>query len=480
MDQTAGKKSVAQLANSPKSIRQSVSLATTFETADVGPASFNPFPLKKWDRRWCNNATKILESKVPAIHLTSTSGPITTDTKGTVLIPPSIQVKKKEESVYSDDLYGSGRPLRPRVRPDLINPYERIEEWQLSSFGNPELAVTPDSQWEPLPPLPERPFRPPTLNHRASLPPFPSMSGLSVDVQDVSKQLRSTGGNSESTKTRDDEQKLPVKRAESHTTHAIVEAKDILVNTDLGPVRLTPEEICICGDTIAEEDSSILAALNDYFVQNGVGDEVVEYKCLSDGETEMESELDKNEFESESVEPCPGDVENIGRSFMEENNEVRRSDEMATHERNASHMQNEVSVEMVHANLIHPSRIFMTGSSFELFKPYKQHTQDEPSRKEVRDSVPVREPASFAEPGWRPESCISNESTAEAAISSPRSDDKSTIEELPIHHDPFSNVLSSVHIRHREVDGETGRGSGHTEPEEKVDLLEFLRKSGLF
>ena len=48
-------------------------------------------------------------------------------------------------SDYSDDIYGSGRPLRP----SLINSDDRIREWQLSAQGNPQVTAFLDPDFQP-------------------------------------------------------------------------------------------------------------------------------------------------------------------------------------------------------------------------------------------------------------------------------------------------------------------------------------------
>src|SRR5271154_2309663 len=50
-----------------------------------------------------------------------------------------------DDSEYSDDLYGSGRPLRP----SLINPVDKIQEWQASSHGNPEVTQFLENMFTP-------------------------------------------------------------------------------------------------------------------------------------------------------------------------------------------------------------------------------------------------------------------------------------------------------------------------------------------
>ena len=62
-----------------------------------------------------------------------------------ISIIATTHVKGNSDSEYSDDLYGTGRPLRP----NLINTKDKVQEWRLSAIGNPELSVTFDKEFTP-------------------------------------------------------------------------------------------------------------------------------------------------------------------------------------------------------------------------------------------------------------------------------------------------------------------------------------------
>jgi hypothetical protein len=473
---TAGDNSTVYLGKGDETIKHPLSQDTTSQTAKVRPASFKPFPLHYYRRNRHRNATENVEVKASADLLTSKAFPVMY--KSNADVPPSARAKQKEESVYSDDLYGSGRPLRPQ--PDLINSYERIEEWQLSSIGNPELPNPLESKWEPLPPIPERGFRTPTVRHHDFLPPILPRPGPSIDIQEVTVQQRSFEENLELTELSDEKRKLSVTAADNRWADALIDTKNLFRDTDFRPVKLTSEELCICGDTIAEEDSSILAALNDYFVQGGVGGEVVEFKCLSDSETDIDSELDKNEFEVESVEAFPDDAKNTKVSFIEKKDKGKGSDKTIAQEGAVSQLQEDVAVEEVSTSRVLSSGVSPTESGFEAFKIYEHHVRNEPICAEADEGLCLQEHSPFVEQGERRENSISKLPSSAIAMGSTESDDKLTEEQSPCTPDPFSNVLSSAHVRHRKVGGETGGGSDPVEPETKVDLLEFLRNSGLF
>ena len=52
-----------------------------------------------------------------------------------------------------------------------------------------------------------------------------------------------------------------------------------------------------CNETATEDDMSLLAELNAAFIETRYAHVSVDYRCLSDNETEIDSELDKTEFE---------------------------------------------------------------------------------------------------------------------------------------------------------------------------------------
>jgi hypothetical protein len=78
------------------------------------------------------------------------------------------------------------------------------------------------------------------------------------------------------------------------------------------------EDSNICDETAAEdEDSSLLADLNAAFIEAGYGAASVNYRCLSDDGTEIDSELDKTEFEFGALELSYATRDEIDMSFDE-------------------------------------------------------------------------------------------------------------------------------------------------------------------
>jgi hypothetical protein len=65
-------------------------------------------------------------------------------------IPKTPRRPQSPASDFSDDLYGTGRPLRP----GLINSTEKVHAWRLSSIGNPPLSISPPPRWEVPTPSP--------------------------------------------------------------------------------------------------------------------------------------------------------------------------------------------------------------------------------------------------------------------------------------------------------------------------------------
>ena len=143
--------------------------------------------------------------------------------------------KNKSDDEYSEDLYGTGRP----VRPDRINPEKTVEHWRLSAHGNPEVTGKLENTFAP------------------------AIHGLGV------------------------------KKDQPHQADGI----GILIPLNNFPVSTDVEEYGIQEETVRGEGLSILAELNLVFVgpQESSLETPVEYACVSDDVTDVESEDEKIE-----------------------------------------------------------------------------------------------------------------------------------------------------------------------------------------
>lgn len=143
--------------------------------------------------------------------------------------------KNKGDDEYSDDLYGTGRP----VRPYRINPEKTVEHWQLSAHGNPEVTGKLENTFAP------------------------AINGLGVK-KDQPHQADGIG--------------------------VLIPLNDIPVSTDV-------EEYGIQEATVRGSGISILAELNLVFAgsQECSLEAPVEYGCISDDVTDVESEDEKIE-----------------------------------------------------------------------------------------------------------------------------------------------------------------------------------------
>jgi hypothetical protein len=382
---------------------------------------------------------------------------------------------EKPDSDYSDDLYGTARPIRP----GQINPHDRVEKWRLSSTGNPDLEITVDTNWEP-PPVLERRCRPPTFDHRHLLPPLELTPKSLMEVEKPKGSQVHPDEKPALIATLNVELKSQVSPVERTAIPPVLESEDLLISTDLTPPVLAAEEICVCGETIAEEDSSILADLNDYFAQGGVEDASLEYKCLSDNGTEIDSELDKIEFELQALQPFPENADDIEVAWME-NYDEWGSDEVRVKE--CLQSLDYLPIKLVAANRALPFESFPAKSDFETHEPNelerKDLTQVEQIREDDYDSRSSQELCSFVEHRERPDSCTSNESTP-AFVMSPTPIDSRPINESPSNSDPFSKVLTHVAVGLGEPAAGTDPGLNDTEQKSTAGLREFLLKSGLF
>jgi hypothetical protein len=464
--------SVAYLARVGRTSKLRVSLDVLAPKVDLPTGSFHPFPLGKTPRLHGTKPSWVAQDPtLPANIVASQSFPKVSDPKLSV---PSKQVVHAD-SVDSDDLYGTARP----VQPGLINAYDRVEEWRISSSGNPELAITLEKNWEPPPAILERRCRPSTFDHRHSLPPLELTPKSLVEVEKVKESQLHPAEKPPLTAAPSTDSKPPISFAERRATPAVLASGDLLISTDLTPAALVTEEICVCGETITDEDSSILAELNDYFVQSGFGDATVEYKCLSDNGTEIDSELDKTEFEFQALQPFPENADDVEIASVDNQDECG-SDEVGAKEFLQS--LDDLMVKMVTANET-SFESFSAKSDFETHErnePDTQHlTHIEHTCEKDYDSRSSQELYSFLEHRARLESCTSIESTP-AFTMSPTPTASKLITELLSNSDPFSKVVTHVSVGLGETAAGTDTGLDNTEHESNAGLREFLLKSGLF
>lgn len=214
-------------------------------------------------------------------------------------------------SDYSDDLYGSGPLLHQTIKP--INSKEKIREWRLSSLGNPQVTTPQDNTFVPST----------ALKH----------DGIALSVFELSAFLDSESHGSVMSE-RDDTalDKRPSALDDiadlvitDQTRSQVQTSSTTLVDTEaksgdlLDPFEYAP--------TIVEDDASILADLNVAFVETEYRGAGLDYKCLSDDDTEVDSELDKIEYEFQSVRPLSRYLLGLQNDEMGgENNSCEMSD----------------------------------------------------------------------------------------------------------------------------------------------------------
>lgn len=195
----------------------------------------------------------------------------------TISITSSFQINNRSDSDYSDDLYGTGRPLRP----SLINSYKSIQEWQSSAFGNPEIIEFLEGDFQlDMPAKPEEMSS--TSKSNRELAAF-----LDNDFQACVTSKLATAANPQQNPSAFDDLAF-------------------LIHVDDDPV-VDAEEVSICNDMIIEEDSSILAEVDAASVDDEYRTTGVNYRCLSDVGTEVDSEFDKIEYEFQRVRPLSTD-----------------------------------------------------------------------------------------------------------------------------------------------------------------------------
>lgn len=187
----------------------------------------------------------------------------------------SSSVHYDDDSDYSDDLYGTGRPLRP----SLINSDHRVQEWQLSAQGNPEVTVFLEDTFQP-----------------------DSHEEMSVSNRDLTAFLENEFKASVTSKCAE----LPPSIDQVDKNPSVFDDLAVLIMVDEPmetSVVVDAEEISVENDTIIE-DTLILPGMD-----SGITEEMeyqsaeLDYRCLSDDGTEIDSEFDKIEYEFQPVHP---------------------------------------------------------------------------------------------------------------------------------------------------------------------------------
>ena len=202
----------------------------------------------------------------------------------------SSSIYHDDDSDYSDDLYGTGRPLRP----SLINSDQRVQEWQLSAQGNPEVTVfLPDT------------FQP------------DSYEEISVKNHELTTLLESEFQASVISKYI----KPPPSTNQLDKNSSVFDDLAVLITVDEpteASIAVDEEEVSSGNNTITEEDASILYDLDAVFAEEIENrSAVLDYRCLSDDDTEIDSEFDKIEYEFQPVQPVSMDEMKILSSEME-------------------------------------------------------------------------------------------------------------------------------------------------------------------
>ena len=200
---------------------------------------------------------------------------------------PSIHYN--EDSDYSDDLYGTGRPLRP----SLINSDQRIQEWQLSAQGNPKVTVFLEDTFQP-----------------------DSHEEICVSNRELTDFLENDFVGSVTSKY----VKQPPSINQVDENSSVFDDLALLITVD-EPTEtsiVVDAEEASPGNSTIVEDSSILAGLDPGFTEGMEPTSAgLDYRCLSDDGTEIDSELDKIEYEFQPVQPLSMDEMKILSSEME-------------------------------------------------------------------------------------------------------------------------------------------------------------------
>jgi hypothetical protein len=211
----------------------------------------------------------------------------------------------RSDSTYSDDLYGTGRPLRP----GLINSDEQVKEWQLSAQGNPEVTIITDQ--EHTIPSPEFVV---TVDAKGTDPAsrakivelIPSLSSPSPGCEEHQEEDFEVLVTSKRMQSKSEEQDKIISDGPAKISGTVLEDLATLIQ----PIEATVdshEECLSLVTTVGEGDASTLAELNEIFVRSMELMDLtqVQAECLSDDGTDVDSELDKIEFEFQPVGPLP-------------------------------------------------------------------------------------------------------------------------------------------------------------------------------
>lgn len=232
------------------------------------------------------------------------------------------------------------------------------------------------------------------------------------------------------------------------------------------------------GNTIIEEDASILADLDSAFVamqedvellrMYGVEEGDVDYRCVSDGGTEVDSEFDKIEYE---FQPVRGDVSDEEMDF-----EVEKLDEIVDDQMKEmlySVLENETMREES-ANADGGEIGAEKGDSTD----YGVVPQSNVPKRYEFDIFPPHQSVDTS-------TCALEDSSSSPVQQSQRSTSDTTPEEIfHMHSDTlealassssFSNIIFGVSLN------DSNKGVGGKEKKDgKEDLRDFLLKSGLF
>lgn len=344
------------------------------------------------------------------------------------IVKPNLAARPQSPtSEFSDDLYGTGRPLRP----GLINPTSVIHEWLISSTGNPPLSVSATAPWEEHPDLPPPIIKPNRLHEWSLIP---------------------------------------------------IEGEDLPVGS---------------GETITEEDSSILAELNEAFIHQG--DEEREAVRMEDDLTEVGSEVEKIVFEFEwSKGPIPKGAKEFEG---EESDEDVGSFEIEDLEGGVDDCLSECTGNVSDAEVILETDVIWEvcaegkASKKEFQEREKRFEEAPPTSHEIprelsskTESIPENtepqefqeEPQSLSSQVHEPSIDIETGSNTELKQSIPSSFVEEHISETQstTRSDPFATVLSNLKLSKNKVCDIAE--SPYLEHAGKQDLRLFLLKSGLF
>lgn len=329
-------------------------------------------------------------------------------------------------SDFSDDLYGTGRPLRP----GLINSTEKVHAWRLSSIGNPPLSISPRQPWEELPP-------PPHGNQRIEHPSMPTFSLL-----------------------------IPV------------DLEDLAVGS---------------GETVTEEDNSILADLNEAFLSGGKVEED-ETRYLEDDETDVDSEMEKLVFQFEGV-------EKVKKGEGHRDNRLLEMDESEQTEDSESHghgtilegeaiqgdsdtwkgLAEEITARETREQCREAEDNLSTAFSYKTSFESSTTTENVPEETIVNHCqlLPVFTKSPLSPQTQSPIDFESDpEKETDKIVPMPPGTNEDAESRSPATTDPFASVLSSVRCRN---DKRFGALDSHDVDEmAKQDLKLFILKSGLF